>query len=378
MEPNLEVKTALASIQQTVETFAAQHNDLKSRFTQLQAQTDALDAQGQGRFSGEAQTKGIAEEIYEHPDFKHMGESGGRGRCVVKVADFQKKALTNTAAGIGTSGVLSVDRLPGIVGPQFRQLRIRDLLRSQPTTEASVDYVKVTDNGFVNATSPQVEGTTKGQSDLSLISVQSHVRTLASWVPCSKQIFQDLRGLEELINSTLLYGLKLVEERELLSGDGTGQHLLGLIPQATAFNSSLLPTGPFQQIDVIAAAIRQSERTDYAVDVIVLSVDDFWKIAGIKNSLGDYIFGNPSSSTVPMLWGRPVAVTNSITSGSFLIGASSTALIRDRLEAVIEISDSHADFFTANMLAIRCEERLALQVMRPAAWIYGHFSTSPA
>ena len=48
------------------------------------------------------------------------------------------------------------------------------------------------------------------------------------------------------------------------------------------------------------------------------------------------------------------------------------------MEAIVEISDSHADYFTRNMLAIRAEERLCLQVMRPAAWIYGSMPTSPA
>jgi len=67
--------------------------------------------------------------------------------------------------------------------------------------------------------------------------------------------------------------------------------------------------------------------------------------------------------------GRPVAVTNSIASGTFLVGSSATALIRDRMEAVVEISDSHPDYFIKNMLAIRAVERLTLQVMCRAAWI---------
>lgn len=372
MDLTIEMKTVLADLKGSIDAITTAQ---EAKFAKLQTQVDFLDIASQGRLGSGAATKSVAEEIYEHDDFRQLGENGGRGRCVVKISDFQTKALTNTAAGIGTSGVLSIDRLPGIVPPQYRQLRIRDLLRSQPTTEAACDYIKVTD--FTNAASPQVEGAAKGQSDLVLTAVQSPVRTIAHWVPCSKQIFSDLPGLSELIDGTLTYGLKLVEERELLSGDGTGQHLLGLIPQAKAFDQTLLPA-TYNRLDTIATAIRQSERTDYAVDVIVLNVDDFWAMALTKNVQGDYLFGSPSAATIPMLWGRPIATTNSIASGSFLVGASTTALIRDRLEVVVEISDSHANFFIENMLAIRCEERLCLQVTRPGAWIYGNFSTSPA
>jgi HK97 family phage major capsid protein len=367
----LEMKNVLDSIKGSVEAYGP-------RIDAMQRQLDAVDVATQHKFTGEFQTKGLAEEIFENAEFKRMGEMGARGRATIKIANFQQKTLTNTAAGFATSGVLAIDRLPGIVGTQFRQLRIRDLLRSQPTDLAEVDYVKV--NSFTNNASPQVEASDKSQSDLALTSVSERVRVLAHWIPCSKQIFSDLPGLSETINGHLMYGLKLKEEAELLAGDGTGEHLHGLIPQATAFNTALLSaSNGWNRLDVIARAIQQAEMSDYAVDTIVLNTADFWSMALTKDGQGRYLFGDPAQATIPRLWGRPIAVTNSMTSGTFLVGSSATALIRDRQEAIIEVSDSHASYFTQNMLAIRCEERLCLQVMRPEAWIYSSsFTTSPA
>lgn len=65
-------------------------------------------------------------------------------------------------------------------------------------------------------------------------------------------------------------------------------------------------------------------------------------------------------------------------SGMFLVGSSQTALIRDRLDAIVEISESVGTDFLNNMVVLRAEERCCLQVMRPGAWIAGSFSTSPA
>ncbi len=39
------------------------------------------------------------------------------------------------------------------------------------------------------------------------------------------------------------------------------------------------------------------------------------------------------------------------------------------------ISTENADDFEKNMISIRCEERLALAVKRPEAFVYGSFST---
>ena len=366
-----ELKTVLDSIRES----AAAHGP---RLDQIQRQVDAIDVGLKERHGGGGvETKSLAQEIFEHEKFKQLGEMGGRGRVTIKIENFQQKTLTNTAVGASTSGVLSIDREPGIVSIQYRALRIRDLLRSKPTTEAVCDYVKV--SSFVNHASPQqAEGFPKGESDLVLTSVSAAVRTVAHWIPVSKQCFADVAGLEEAINGHLMYGLKLKEETQILSGDNVGQSLNGLITQSTSFDTSLLvASAGWNRLDLIARALQQSERSEYNADVIILNTDDFWNMALTKNSQGSYLFGSPGATTIPRLWGRPVAVTNSITSGTFLVGSSLTALIRDRQEAIIEISDSHEDFFTKNMLAVRCEERLCLQVMRPAAWITGTFSTSP-
>jgi HK97 family phage major capsid protein len=245
-----------------------------------------------------------------------------------------------------------------------------------PTEAGMVDFVKV--NTFTNNASPTVEASLKNESDMTLTPASEKVQVIAHWIHCSKQVLSDLPGLSDLVNNHLLYGLRLKEETQLLSGDGTGVNLHGLVTQATAFNTALLnATAGYNRLDIIARAIQQAERADYSVDTIVLHTDDFWSMALTKSSWGTYLFGDPSASTVPRLWGRSIAVTNSLTSGSFLVGSSQTAVIRDRLEAIVDISENVNDDFIHNLVTLRCEERLALQVTRPASWITGSFTTSP-
>ncbi|WP_218662219.1 phage major capsid protein, partial [Enterobacter cloacae] len=62
--------------------------------------------------------------------------------------------------------------------------------------------------------------------------------------------------------------------------------------------------------------------------------------------------------------------------GKFLTGAfNAGAQIFDREDANVVISTENADDFEKNMISIRCEERLALAVKRPEAFVYGSFST---
>src|ERR1700753_1812688 len=104
----METKEILDEIKGSVETLVDRHK-------QLQTQVDAIDLANRGnKFAGRFETKGIAEEIFENAEFQKMGEMGGRGRVSIKIEDFGKKPLTNAAAGFATTGVLAIDRLPGI------------------------------------------------------------------------------------------------------------------------------------------------------------------------------------------------------------------------------------------------------------------------
>lgn len=86
---------------------------------------------------------------------------------------------------------------------------------------------------------------------------------------------------------------------------------------------------------------------------------------------------NPAALTGPTLWGLPVVATEAAAfQGKFLTGAfNAGAQIFDREDANVVISTENADDFEKNMLTIRCEERLALAVKRPEAFVYGAFRT---
>jgi len=96
-----------------------------------------------------------------------------------------------------------------------------------------------------------------------------------------------------------------------------------------------------------------------------------------KNSFGGYILLDPQSTPNPRTWGLPLVVSQKLADGTFLVGAFRRgAAIWDRQDATVEVSREHASFFTQNMVAILCEERVALTVFRSAAFVSGTFPGS--
>lgn len=218
---------------------------------------------------------------------------------------------------------------------------------------------------------PVAEAAAKPQSDLSLDLVDTPVRTIAHWIKASNQVLADIPQLQSYIDGRIRYGLEYVEEQELLAGDGTGQHLLGLIPQATAFDTSLLKADD-QQVDVLRRAILQVRIAEYAASAIVLNPIDWANIETLKDSNGRYLFGDPGSSLQPNMWRLPVVDTNAMPAGKFMVGAFNMgAQVFDREDANVQVSTEDGDNFTKNLVTIRGEERIALAVFRPQSFVYG-------
>jgi HK97 family phage major capsid protein len=287
---------------------------------------------------------------------------------------------TLNPVGASTSGVLTIDRQAAIT-PEARQtLRLRDLLTSRNTNSAIVDFVRVSSPNSI--ASPVAEGSLKPENSLSFATVSEKIRTLATWIPATRQVLDDFAELMGFIQNSLPYYVNLAEERQMLSGDGTGENLHGIISQATSFNAGLLPAAAkgWQRLDVVAAAIMQvNAALEIPPTFVVLHPNDWWNIALTKDGFGRYILGDPQSLTTPRLFGLDVVPTVSMSAGSFLVGSGSPVAIEivDRMGMQVEVSTENQDFFLRNMVAIRAEKRTALLTRRPASFIYGSFTTSP-
>ncbi|WP_183981642.1 phage major capsid protein, partial [Tunturiibacter gelidoferens] len=199
--------------------------------------------------------------------------------------------------------------------------------------------------------------------------------------PATRQVLDDLPSLMSIIQGSLLFYIDLEEELQLLAGDDTGENLHGLLPQAQAFNPSLLhAVSGWTMIDVIGTAIQQIN-TAKEIDptFVVINTNDYWKLRLTKDSLGRYILGDPQNTSRPNIFGLDLVYTTSIPQGIFLVGSGNQAAteIKDRMETVVEISTEHADFWTRNLIGVRGERRLCLLTKRPNSFVSGTFSTSP-
>ncbi|WP_426618278.1 phage major capsid protein [Pseudomonas rustica] len=320
-----------------------------------------------------AEQKSAGEELSDSEDFQAL-QTRGRG-----IARIGRKAVTNiTSATTGTGGVgvgIQPTRLPGVLAEPDRQFVIRDLIMPGRTSSSSIEYVQ--ESGFQNMAAIQAtEGAAKAQSDISFSLKTTNVVTIAHWFRASKQVLSDIPLLQSYINGRAIYGLKYKEEEQLIAGNGVGGNMLGLIPQASAFNNALRKAGD-TKIDTLRRAILQVRIAEYRASAIALNPVDWADIELTKDANGSYIWVNVQEGGAQRLWKLPVVDSNAVPEGEFLVGAMNIAAqVFDREEAAVEVSTEDGDNFRTNMVTIRAEERLALAVYREESFVHGEFDAA--
>jgi HK97 family phage major capsid protein len=352
------------SIKEQADEALLKMNGLNEQFAQLEQRV----AEGAG--GGTEKAKSFGEQFAEDEKVKaFMAQANPRGRI-----DFQAKAtltsLTSDAAG-SVGDAIANTRLPGIQAMPQRRMTVRDLISPGQMDGSTLEYVQET--GFANNAGMVAEGAAKPSSDIKLDLKTTSAKVIAHWMKASRQVLSDISQLRSIIDQRLLYGLAFKEEGQLLNGDGSGQNLLGIIPQATAYSAPITLTGG-TSIDQMRLAMLQAALAEYPATGHVMHPTDWAWIETLKDAGGNYIIGNPQGTISPTLWGLPVVTTQAIAVDKFLTGAFKLgAQVFDRWQARVEVATENEDDFIKNLVTVLAEERLALAVYRPEAFIYGDF-----
>jgi len=294
----------------------------------------------------------------------------------LELRSLTKREMKDVTSASNSAGALIDEmRLPEIFrDPADRLQHLRDLLNVGETSSNAIEY-PVDFGGFTNNAGPQAsELDAKNESDLSTELKTEPVKTIAHWILASRQVLEDAPMLRNYIDGRLLEGLMLEEDDQILNGDGTGGTLSGILT-----NSNIQDIGSTGDVDAndtkldhVRRAIAASRTSNYRPNGILVHPEDWASLELEKGSDGHYIWVTVPQGGEARLWRVPVVESNAMNPGEFLVGNwNLAATLWDRQQSNIRVSESHADYFVKNAVAILAEQRLALTVYRPQAFVKG-------
>lgn len=292
------------------------------------------------------------------------------------------KAVDPVTGGSQTSGGgLFVPDWLGLqsgFAPFFRPLTVRSLVTNGTTGTDTIEYARIT--GISNNAAPVAESTTvatpgtqnaangvKPQSGFTTVKVTTYVKTLAHWIAATKRALSDAAQVQTLIDGFLDEGLEEALEDQVMAGDGTGENFEGLANvsgvQVQDYDTDLLTTS--RKAMTKARIGGRVTPTGYVINPLDAESFDL-----LQDGQGRYYFGGPSASGgANPLWGLPVVQSEAVPQGTGWLADWSKAILWDREESSLSVTDSHADFFVRNLVAILAEMRAGFGVIQPSAFV---------
>jgi HK97 family phage major capsid protein len=368
-----------------VETVGAQVREhraaLDMRIGELQASLQhtqqAMAKMGmEGGGTGRGSMKPVSAQVLEGAENSLEDLRSGRQKSVRMALDtFFPQAATLVSDDL----YAQPQRDSEVFGVLRRPYSVRDLLITRRTSAPSIEYLRGTRTGAAGIQA--AEGDVKAELALDFSLHQAAVKTIAAWVPASRQVLDDVDMLGDYIDLELRDALRLKEDEQLLKGNGTGANILGLWSVASAYNRGTGTSGAVgasdKPLDTMRRAITQLQLARGVATGVVVSPIGLEKLELEKDAEGRYMmsFDVTDSNGRTVVWRVPAVVTDAIGADEWMLGDFvRAARLYDRQQATVEVATQHADFFTRNLVAILAEERVALTINRPNMLIIGTFA----
>ena len=357
---------------ETTAATAAEIKTVGTRIDAIQADLEAIQKKANHvGFGAQAEVvKSLGQQFVSSEEFKYASERGLKSVNPVTMGGMFRKDISS--ANGPTPQAL---RLPEYYSPTGdRTAHIRNFLNVSSTTSNAIEYF--VESFTNNANVQNGELTAKAESELAYDLVSTPVQTIAHYVVASRQILSDAAQLQNQIDNRLTYGLALKEDQQLLFGTGSSGQVEGLMVNDLVQDAGGVAEGD-NLVDHIRKAIALAATSEYLANGIILNPTDFAAMELLKGDDGHYIWANVANGGEPRLWRVPVYESTAMTAGSFILGNWNLgATLFDREQATVRIAEQHADLFIKNGVVVLGEERVALAVYRPQAFVKGVFTAA--
>lgn len=342
---------------------------------------------------GERNKMSIGAQLVSSPQFKSAVKEKGQGKRVAAIdvpiscIGIRGKVAMAQRAGFNSSDLTAINVAPqqNLVALGVQRLTIMDLIAPGTTSAAAIPYPRENSLGTVDGVAPSSGAMARAKSvgergikptwEPDITTETANVRKVAVVAKVPDEFMADFPGMQSFIDERMPYMVDIETEFQVLYGDGLGNNLKGITSapgiQTRAYATTWGDTALKALTDIRVGSF-------FEPDGFAFHPYD-WEVARLeKDANGQYLaggpyfipYGNGVFMEMNTFWGKPVAVSTSVTVGKPIAGCwklGAQYFIREGMR--LETTNANEDDFKRNLIAIRAEHRLALAVYRPVAFL---------
>lgn len=275
--------------------------------------------------------------------------------------------LEGTDPGHQYGGSVQPFYYPGIIEPPTRPTLIADLFAQGSTDSNLVRLVKETTT--TNSAAAKDEGVAYGLSKIEVSPFDWPVKDIVTLLPVTEDIMQDIPAMSAYLGMRLAKFVQIAEENELVTGDGTGAHLIGLKHTS---GRTVSAQGEDDVMTAVQKLVSKVYKRSFMDPTWIAMSPDTWSSyvttrTDLNGGQGQFLAGPPTLAAVRQMWGLPITVTPAIEDDRIFVGNPSAGMIFRNGGLRVESSTGYGTYFGEGLVAIRAKVRTAFAVFRPQA-----------
>lgn len=313
-----------------------------------------------------------AEPVEVKSEAKTLGEYAEKNLHLEMMLNGQAKSA---GTGYGFKAATDIHTAPQIVTATQNVVdyavreSVRDLFGAEQISGNALTYFQL--GATEGAPTTVAQGATKPQMHVPTTPVTVPLQKIAGWFYETDELLSDAPFLRSAIDNRGMMELN----------KAVNAYLVTTLGQTSGIGSETYTTAGGLTADVIFNAMMNIKaNTGYDADGILIHPTDFAALRLAKDSNLQYYgggyfyapYGNGEVISQPGIWGLRTIVTDAVTQGAPLVGAfraGASVVSKAGEGASIEVHRGDHDDAINNRVTVVVEERLALAVRIPAAFV---------
>ena len=309
---------------------------------------------------------------------RNLQAADGSGRVAGSWAEAVEKQMGDTYGRVKalTSGTITVPSLSTtLVRLPNRPPTLLDVIPTEQVSPDTGRYAYLQQTVNTQNAAVVANSALKPTSVYTVQKVEGAVTTIAHLSEqLERQMLSDVRLFQDFVSGSLRDGVIMALEGEIIAGDGTGAHLLGL--SATS-GIQTQAKGADPTPDTLRKAITKLQLVNLASGFFLIHPSDWEEIELLRTADGLYISRTSPDNTPPVdtfnrtAWGVPVVVTAALTAGTGYLVDTGSVMLFEREGVQVDWSENIYDSgagatdFQRNLIRFRAEGRWGFGVTRP-------------
>lgn len=310
-------------------------------------------------------------------------KGGQKSAFTFEVKDFDFRRKTSEAGDMAEADTLDGEISLSELEPGITRAPVREPFLEQLVTVGSINspidvWLEMTGSTGVPLSVAELALLPKISYDF--VERSARVKKIGAYLKYSREMAEDLANLVSEVRNYLVEDVRRAIDVQLLSGDGTGDKLAGILDNVIAYDA-----GDFagtiddaNRFDVIETAVSQVTTALFRPNYVVVHPTDRAKMRLTKGSDGHYVLPPFIASDGSVLSGVRLVANTGITVGKFLVGDFTKMSVKYKRGLTVEMSNSDGDDFIRDRFTVKATVRLVARVKENdyEAFVYGDFDTA--